>query len=191
MKTTNSYLKQIPYMLTYSRLLMAIYYIFVAIFESLQDPLVIGIILIAAIVTDIFDGVLARKFKSDTVHLRQLDSKIDTIFWLSLTYVLLVTQSAFMKEHAIKLIILIALEIAVQLFGYFKFNTAIAFHTYAAKAWALLLTATVLVLLSGYRAEIIFRIMFVWGIIVQAEVIYILLKLKTFRVDIKSFLKLK
>lgn len=190
METTNNRLKHLPYVLTYSRLPMAIYYLAAAIFPALQNASTIGIILILAILTDIFDGIIARRLKVVTDHLRQLDSRIDTIFWFSLAYLLLVMELQFMKAHAVMILMLISLEIFVQVFGYFKFSKSIALHTYAAKAWAVLLTLTVLVLLWGQNAELIFNIMFAWSIVVQAEAVFILLKLKSYRVDVKSMFTL-
>jgi CDP-diacylglycerol--glycerol-3-phosphate 3-phosphatidyltransferase len=184
-------LLNVPYLLTYSRLLMAVVYIFASLYKPAQQPLFVGLILIYAILSDIFDGVIARRLKIATDHLRQLDSKVDTVFWFSLLYLLIVMRPEFMKDHALPLFILLVLEIGVQLFGFFKFNTAMALHTYAAKAWAVLLTLTVLQLLWTGDAAVLFTIMFAWGLISQTEVILILLKLKTYRVDIKSILVLK
>ncbi len=188
MKT--NFLKQLPYLLTYSRLLVAIYYILVAFCKPLQDPFMISALLLYAILSDIFDGVIARKLKIDSVHLRQLDSKTDTIFWLSLLYVLFVMHTSFILNHAFEFFILIVSEIAVQAFGYLKFNRSLALHTYAAKAWAVLLTLTVLQLLLGQQAEIIFYIAFVWGLIAQLEITLIILKMKAHKVDVSSIFKL-
>lgn len=189
MKTT--FLKNSPYLLTYSRLAMAVYYILVALCKPLQNPIVVSLILVSAILTDIFDGVLARKFKVDTVHIRQLDSKVDTVFWLALFYVLIVMRHAFVKAHAVELFVLILSEVALQLFGYFKFNSSLALHTYSAKIWALLITFTVLQLLLGNPPELLFKITFIWGLISQLEVLLIVLKLKQFRIDVRSFFSLK
>jgi phosphatidylglycerophosphate synthase len=181
--------KKIPYALIYSRLAMTAYLVLTSICKPLQNPVVISIILIAAILTDIFDGVAARKFKCDSVHLRQLDSKVDTVFWLALMYVLLVIRTDFMHNHAVELFILLASEVLIQLIGYFKFNSSLALHTYGAKIWALLITFTVLQLLLGFNADALFYIMFVWGIIAQTEVILIIFKMKIFKVDVKWLFK--
>lgn len=186
-----SFLKNGPYLLIYSRLLMAVFYIFTALCKPLQDPFIISIVLISAVLTDIFDGVLARRFKVDTVHIRQLDSKVDTIFWLALFYVLIVMRHAFVKEYAVELFILILSEVALQLFGYFKFNSSLALHTYSAKVWALMIMATVLQLLLGNTPVVLFKITFIWGLISQLEVALIVFKLKQFRIDVRSFFSLK
>ena len=183
-------LKQIPYPLIYCRLVITAFYVLAAICKPLQNPVAISALLIVGILTDIFDGVAARKFKCDTVHLRQLDSKVDTAFWLALLYVLLALRNDFMRNHAVEIFILLASEVVIQLFAYFKFNSSLALHTYAAKGWALLLTFTVLQLLLGTNAVVLFYIMFAWGLIAQAEVFYIVFKMKVFKVDVKSLFKI-
>ena len=184
-------LNQTPYLLVYSRLLIAVYFIFVAIFKQLQDPITVSLLLILAVLSDVFDGIIARKLKIDSVRLRQLDSRVDIIFWVTLLYVLLVMENSFVRSHAAALFILLMSEVFIQLFGYLKFNTALALHTYAAKAWAVLLTLSVLQILLGKNAEVIFYIMFVWGLIAQLEVALIIFKMKTSKVDISSIFKLK
>ncbi len=186
-KTNTAYLKQLPYALIYCRLAITAYFVLTSICKPLQNPIIISVLLIVAILTDIFDGILARKFKCDSIHLRQLDSKVDIVFWLALMYVLLVVRANFMHDHAIELFILLTSEVLIQLFGYFKFNSSLALHTYAAKIWALLLTITVLQLLLGSTNQILFYIMFIWGMIAQTEVILIVFKMKEFKVDVRSF----
>ena len=183
-------LKRIPYFLIYSRIVMAVYFILATIWKPLQDPIVISVVLITGILTDIFDGIIARKLKCDTIHLRQLDSKADTVFWIALLYLLLSIHAKFMRDHAVELFILLASEITIQLFGYFKFNRALALHTYAAKTWAVLLTLTVLQLLLIGHAETLFYIMFVWGLLSQIEVMIIVFKLKIFTIDVRSIFSL-
>ncbi len=182
--------KRIPYFLIYSRLVMAVYLILTAFSKPLQDPILISIVLVTGILTDIFDGIIARKLKSDTVHLRQLDSKVDTAFWISFLYLLLCIHPKFMRDHAVQLFILLASEIVIQLLGYFKFNRALALHTYSAKTWAVLLTFTVLRLLLVGNAETLFYMMFIWGLISQTEVLIIVFKLKVFTVDVRSVFSL-
>lgn len=183
-------LNQTPYLLVYSRLLIAVYFIFVAIFKQLQDPIAVSLLVIFAVLSDVFDGIIARKLKIDSTHLRQLDSRVDTIFWITLLYVLLVMENSFVRSHATALFILLASEIFLQAFGYLKFNSALALHTYAAKAWAVLLTLSVLQILLGENAEILFYTMFAWGLIAQLEVALIIFKMKTLRVDVSSIFKL-
>lgn len=106
-------MKKVPYILTYSRLAMAVFYILVSICKPLQNSGLIVAVLIAAILSDVFDGIIARRLNVATPQLRQLDSKVDTVFWLSLMYVLIITQSAFVKANAISIFILVASEILI------------------------------------------------------------------------------
>jgi hypothetical protein len=53
-----------------------------------------------------------------------------------------------------------------------------------------LLTLSVFQLLLGNDADSLFKIAFVWGLLTQSEVAVIVIKMKTFRVDVKSILNL-
>lgn len=183
-------MRRVPYILTYSRLLMAPVFVLIALYKPWQNPYTVVWILIAGIITDIFDGVIARRLKMDVVSLRQLDSKVDTIFWFALIYALVILRSDFVKQHAGSIFALIGLEIAVQVTGYFKFSKSLALHTHAAKVWAILLTVTVVQILIGTQPTFWFRLSFLWGVLVQIEVIAIILKLRTYRADIPSVFQL-
>jgi phosphatidylglycerophosphate synthase len=183
-------MKSIPYILTYSRLVMAVFYILVSICKPLQNNFLIVSVLIVAILTDIFDGIIARRLKIATAQLRQLDSKVDTVFWLSLMYVLIVTQAAFVKANAMAIFILVASEILIQMIGYFRYNSSLALHTYAAKLWAVLLTITVCQLCVGTHASVWFKITFIWGLVTQLEIMAIIFKLNHFQTDVKSIFSL-
>jgi phosphatidylglycerophosphate synthase len=186
MKNIKNIFPQLPYLLTYSRLVIALYFILLAVCKPLQNPLSVAVFLIVAVLTDIFDGVLARKFKIYSVKLRKLDSRVDTLLWFTLLLVVMAIFPAFIKEHMVQIMWLVAAEIFVQLLGYFKFSTSNALHTYAAKAWMIMLTLTIILLCAGESARIIFNVTFVWGLLVQLEAAIIILRLKAYRVDVKS-----
>jgi phosphatidylglycerophosphate synthase len=185
-----NFLKQIPMLLIYSRLLMAIYYILAVIYKPFRHDYLICLVLVYAILSDIFDGIIARKLKCDTNELRQMDSRVDLIFWLSLLYLLVVVRFDFMRTHVVEFAVLVFSELFVQLYGYLKFKSPLALHTYSAKAWAVLLTITVLQLILVKQATLLFYITFLWGLLTQLEVCYIIYKLRTYTVDVKSVFKL-
>ena len=170
MKTLTQNIKQIPYLLVYGKLLMAAFLVLMAFIKPMQNPFAIVIILCMATLTDISDDCFARKFKCYSVNLRQLTSRINILFWFALTFVLLYNQTLFIKQHAVQIFILFASEVVVQLFGYLKFNTTLALHTYSNRAWAALLTLVSVILVTGGESQIIFNVAFIWGVIVQSSI---------------------
>jgi phosphatidylglycerophosphate synthase len=52
---------------------------------------------IYAILSDVFDGIIARHLKISTIEMRQLDTKIDTVFWFSCLFYICITHSSIFK----------------------------------------------------------------------------------------------
>lgn len=190
MKTIQTTLSKLPYVLSYSRLALTLLILLMTIVKPMQHPVGICVILLIAISTEIFDSALAKKFKLYSVSLRQLDSKIDTFFWFSVLVLVMAVFPEFIKAHTVQIFSLIAIEILILAFGYSKFRKSLALHTYSAKVWAALLTITVLSLCRGNDARIVFNIAFIWGLISQLEALLIIFKLKTYRADVKSIFHL-
>ena len=65
-------------------------------------------IVVSALVSDIFDGVLARKWQCDTAGVRLFDSMADTVFYVSVGVALWVGQPRLWHDNAILLGILLA-----------------------------------------------------------------------------------
>lgn len=130
-------LHKIPYALLYSRLVVAIL-IIVFSFTSIS-PVVIVALSIYAVLSDVFDGIIARHLKISTIEMRQLDTKIDTVFWFSCLFYICITQSQFLKAHLLQISILVFSELFIIAFGFLKFEERISYHTIFSKFWALLL----------------------------------------------------
>ena len=190
MKTIQTTLNKLPYLLTYSRLAFTLIILLMSLHKPLQMPIAIILLLVAALLTESFDSSLAKKFRLYSVQLRQLDSKIDTFFWFSVLILIMAVYPAFITAHFLQIAILVLLEILVLSTSYFKFKKSMALHTYAAKVWAILLALTVVNLCAGNNANIVFNIAFAWGILSQMEALSILTKLKSYRADVKSIFHL-
>ncbi|HRH09881.1 MAG TPA: hypothetical protein PLU73_00125 [Bacteroidia bacterium] len=190
MKTIQTTLSKLPYVLSYSRLALTLLILLMTIIEPMQNSITISVILVMALLTETFDSALAKRFKLYSVSLRQLDSKIDTFFWFSVLVLVMAVFPEFIKAHVVQIFTLITIEILVLFIGYNKFKKSLALHTYSAKVWAALLTITVLNLCGGNDGRIVFNMAFIWGILSQIEAISIILKLRSYRADVKSIFHL-
>ena len=113
-------LYKIPHALLYSRLVVAILIISFSFMRI--SPAIIVALSIYAILSDVFDGMLARHLKISTIEMRQLDTKIDTVFWFSCLFYLCINQTPFLKAHIVELFVLVFSELFIIVFGKFKFN---------------------------------------------------------------------
>ncbi len=180
-------LYKIPFALLYSRLVIAVLLIvfsFIAV-----SPGIIITLSIYAIVSDIFDGMLARHLKISTVKMRQTDTKIDTVFWLGCLFYLCMHHTAFIKTYVIQLIILVSSECIIILFGLLKFNERISYHTILSKVWALILLWFFIDLVSNDTSYISFTIAFWYGLMVQFEILAIAIILKINQTDVPGLVQ--
>lgn len=183
MKTT--ILHKIPYALLYSRLVIAISIIIFS-FVSVS-PTIIVTLSMYAILSDVFDGIIARQLKISTIEMRQLDTKIDTVFWFSCLFYICITHSHFLKTHLLQISILIFSELFIIAFGFLKFQQRISYHTIFSKFWALLLLWFFIDLVLDNSCRYSFTISFWYGVFVQLEILIIAIILKNPQTDVPGF----
>jgi phosphatidylglycerophosphate synthase len=95
--------------------------------------------LIAAFLSDVFDGILARRLGVATADLRRLDSIADTIFYIcALLVIWLLHPTAILKNSGL-ILILLGLEIARYVFDFWKFKREASYHMWSSKVWGVAL----------------------------------------------------
>ena len=139
------------------------------------------------LLTDIFDGILARKLKVSSQKLRRLDSSIDQVFFLSFTLATFFQSPDFFITHATSLILLFFVEGLAYLICFIKFKREIATHTIGAKIWTLILFMTFIDLILNGNSNTLYYICFGFGVITRIEIIAVLLILKKWTTDIPTF----
>ncbi len=185
-------INSIPYTLLYSRLIVSI---LIIVFSFIKiNPVVIISLSIYAIVSDVLDGIIARYLKISTQEMRQMDTKIDTVFWFSCSFYISINHRFFLTHHLLQIGILVFSEFFIIIFGFLKFQERISYHTIISKFWALILLWFFIDLILSKYAESSFCISFWYGIFVQLEIILIATILKKSETDVPSVfhaLKLK
>jgi phosphatidylglycerophosphate synthase len=88
--------------------------------------------------TDMIDGYLARKYKVTSVMGTRLDSIGDDLTVLVAMVGLFVMKPEFIKEEKLVFIILFALFLVQVSYAFIRYKKMTGFHTYFAKAAALL-----------------------------------------------------
>lgn len=173
-------------MLIYSRLAFAWIMITISLIGFDNAELYVGILLVCGLLTDIFDGIIARYMNLSSAHLRQLDTKIDRLFWLSGMFSVMILFPSFFINHLLEISILLFLEFLAWLIGIMKFKNAISFHSLLSKFWAISILVTILDVLIDGHSGLSFQITFWYGILAQADIIVIAFILPEFQCDIPS-----
>src|SRR5215471_12730706 len=111
----------------------------------------LAICVLVALVSDIFDGILARRLYIATEFLRRYDSTSDTIFYAGAAVGIWILYPWALRENALWFGLLIALEVFRYVLDWAKFGRAASYHTWLAKFWALILAAATAALLGFGR----------------------------------------
>ena len=176
----------IPYHLIFLRLIIGFVMILLSYFKVANYAFISITLLSIGLVTDIFDGIIARILKVSNEKLRRLDSNVDQVFFISVVIATYIQCSSFFIENRIWLFILIGFEIATYLLSYLKFRKEIATHSLGAKVWTLLLFATLVQLMYSCSSTILFQFCFWVGILTRLEIIAIVLILRKWTNDVPS-----
>ena len=179
-------MNKIPIALIYSRLVIG-FAILLFSFLHIAHYIFIAITLLTVgLLSDIFDGIIARKLNISTQRLRRLDSTIDQIFFISVVVATYFQCPSFFINNKTLLVILFATEALTYLVSYIKFKKEIATHSIGAKVWTLLLFATLIEIMVKCESPIFFKVCYWVGMITRFEIIAIILILKTWTNDVPS-----
>ncbi|OEC89887.1 CDP-alcohol phosphatidyltransferase family protein [Acinetobacter sp. YK3] len=177
---------QIPTLLVYSRVILGFLIVAVTLFQPEFYPIYTVIFLTMGLLSDIFDGMLARHLGVSNERLRRLDSNVDQIFFICAIVSIYLQQPAFFQQHLYPIIILVASEIAIYVVSFIKFRKEVATHSLGAKIWTLFLFALLVQITLTGQSHILFLIVFWLGILTRAEIIAIILVLKHWQNDVPN-----
>ncbi|MBC7616088.1 MAG: CDP-alcohol phosphatidyltransferase family protein [Pedobacter sp.] len=180
-------MKRIPIILIYSRLLLGLIVIGLSLLHVKHYPIMAFGILTLGLLTDVFDGIIARKLNISSQKLRRLDSTIDQIFFISIAIAAYFQCPEFFSANSAKLIILLSFEAITYVICFMKFKKEIATHSIGAKVWTLFLFATLVQLIFQCQSVLLFNLCFWIGLLTRLEIAAIIFTLKTWTNDVPTF----
>jgi len=180
-------MNRVPIILIYSRLVLGLLAIFLSVLHvNNYTPIAFGILTLG-LLTDVFDGIIARKLNISTQKLRRLDSTIDVVFFAAVAIATYIQCPDFFNSNSTKLITLLASEALTYIISYFKFKKEIATHSIGAKVWTLFLFATLVQVIFKCDSVILFNLCFWIGLITRLEIMAIVLAVRTWTSDVPTF----
>jgi phosphatidylglycerophosphate synthase len=177
---------RIPIILIYSRLFIGFTILFLSLNTPKYDKTCIIILFTIGLLTDVFDGIIARRLNVATPALRRLDSSIDVVFFLCVALATYIQCSSFFKLNAFRIALILAFEGATYLICFLKFRKEIATHSIGAKIWTLFLFATLIEIILKCDSKTLFLICFWLGLITRLEIMAIVLTLKKWTNDVPT-----
>ena len=179
-----SVLRMLPLALTALRALLAPVMVLLAV--AWPNSSAFAACLVIAFLSDVFDGVIARRLGIATADLRRLDSIADTLFYVAALFAGWHLHPQALLEHRTALGVLVLLELSRYAFDLGKFGREASYHMWSSKLWGLALFAGFFSLLalgqSGWAVAAA-----VWlGIVADIEGLAISVVLKRWKNDVPS-----
>ena len=132
-RTSPSWAERTPVLLTTLRALLSPVVVLLSLYAPLPDAFAACLVL--AFLSDIFDGVLARRLGVATANLRRLDSAADTLFYAACAFAAWHLYPSAITERWVPLVVLAALEVARYAVDFLKFQREASYHMWSSKAW--------------------------------------------------------
>jgi phosphatidylglycerophosphate synthase len=138
--------------------------------------------------SDIFDGIVARRLGVATPRLRRFDSLTDVVFYASGLLCIWIVHPEIVRGHMGAIETLASLETLGQLISIVRFRKIAAVHAYSAKVWGIFLFLAMCAVLGFGADGILFEMMLVVGLVAYAEWLGILILSDEAVVDVRSVL---
>jgi phosphatidylglycerophosphate synthase len=147
-----------------------------------------GICLIIAFLSDIFDGIIARRLNMATPALRRFDSAADSVFYIAALFAAWRLYPAELDQHLAVLGLLVALELVRYAVDFVKFRQAASYHMWSSKLWGICLFVGFFSLLAMGRGGLPVSIAIYAGIVADLEGLAISCVLRKQGTDVASLL---
>jgi CDP-diacylglycerol--glycerol-3-phosphate 3-phosphatidyltransferase len=175
---------KVPLLLTALRALLAPAIVVLALFNP--DPRAFGVCLVLGFLSDVFDGIIARRLGVASPVLRRLDSCADTLFYVAATFAAWHLYPQVITEHLGALVLLIALESSRYAVDLARFGREASYHMWSSKAWGVVLFVVFLAVLAyGYTGPWVAMALYV-GIGADIEGLAISFVLVEWKSDVPS-----
>ncbi len=177
---------KISILLILFRFLLAPIILLIAYFLPEKGSTTIVVLMYLGFLSDIFDGIIARKLNVSTQKMRRLDSQVDIVFWISIVVSAWIMFPLVFKNYALPIFLILLLEISCNLISIIRFKKAPGTHAYLAKFWRITLLVAFTALIGFGYSGFTFATALIVGIISYLESILIILILPVWTSDIPS-----
>ncbi len=179
-------MNKIPLLLIWSRLVFAFLILLLSYYPVPHNRAIAVLLFSIGLLSDVFDGIIARKLGVSSVLLRRMDSIVDQVFWIAVAAAAFIQCPSFFSSHAVSIGVLVVLEVATYGVSFLRFGKEVATHSWGAKLWVLTLFAALTEIMLSCRSGLLYDICFYTGLVTRAETIGILLLLRKWTNDVPT-----
>ena len=153
-----------------------------------QSQHAMGLCLVIAFLSDVFDGIIARQLGIAAANLRRLDSTADSLFYLAAAIAAWHVHPTAIATRWLALTLLTILELWRYLYDYLKFGREASYHMWSSKLWGIALFAGFFSLLALDADNALVGAAIYLGIVADLEGLVVSAILTTWRADVPTFL---
>lgn len=150
------------------------------------NPIAFGFCLTVAFLSDIFDGIIARRLNMATEGLRRLDSIADSIFYICAAGAAWMLYPQAIKDRMLPMLMLLTVEILRYAIDYWKYRRETSYHMWSSKLWGIFLFLGFMSLLAFDTDGIFVTLSIYMGIVADLEGLAISLTLKKWTHDVPT-----
>ena len=121
----------VPILLILFILVLAPIILLLAYFIGENAKLTIIILMYLGLISDILDGIIARKNNTSSAKLRRMDSQTEMIFWFSLGISTWILYPKLISDNSTVIWTILIMEVACYVISLLKFKRESAHHNFA------------------------------------------------------------
>ncbi|GAB5522156.1 MAG: hypothetical protein Roseis2KO_00280 [Roseivirga sp.] len=144
------------------------------------------ILMYLGLISDILDGIIARKQNLSSTRLRRMDSQTDMIFWLSIGIATWMLYPDLIHDNRIAIRVILSMEIACYVISLTWFKKETCTHAFLSKLWGITLLIAFTSLIGFNHAGWPFFLAITMGLISHVDRILITLILPHWTHDVPS-----
>lgn len=177
-------LKSLPLILVIFRFLVAP----LLLWDAMDGETSIGFLIgyLGAFLSDIFDGIIARRMKVSTASLRQADSWADVCLYICIAASAWLVHRDIIIAFRLPLLVVVLAQLFWWIVNLAKYGKPASYHTYSAKLWGITLLIATVALFGFKEAGIPLWLAIVVGIVHTFEEIAMTLMLPQWTHDVLS-----
>ena len=176
----------IPVLLILFRLLLAPIILALAYFIGENAKTTILVLMYLGLISDILDGIIARKQNISSEKLRRMDSQTDMVFWVSIGVATWMLYPKLISNNSIVIWTILAMEFACYFISFIKFKKETCTHAFLSKLWGISLLVAFTSLIGFNHAGFPFSLTIIMGLVSHVDRILITLILPKWTHDIPS-----
>ncbi|MEA9411518.1 CDP-alcohol phosphatidyltransferase family protein [Flavobacterium sp. PL02] len=179
-------MKKVPFLLIMTRLMLGFVMIAIANNNFAYVRLVLVLLMILGLLTDIFDGIIARKVGVSSEKLRRMDSQVDLVFWLCVGWCTWLLSPEIIRDYKYAIISIFVMEGLTYVFSILKFGKETCTHAILSKLWGVTLLVAFVSMIGFGHAGIPFFLAVFFGIVGHIDVYLIIYFLPKWIHDVPS-----